>query len=163
MVIFKKYIIKYSTEINTSPEKIWDFFYNLESNYQKWHPTDHQFFRWIRGKSLEVGSKFDSKEIVAGHKTKLKGVCIESVKNKKIVFKPIWPISFICPKIEWDFEQQGKKTIFTAQTHLKFGRIFLALKKDAVKELMEISKKHMDEEGMNLKNILEIEKWEKPK
>ena len=28
-------------------------------------------------------------------------------------------------------------------------------KKDAVKEMMEISKKHMDEEGANLKNILE--------
>ena len=155
MGIFKKYIIKSSTEINTSPEKIWDFFLNLESNYQKWHPAEHQFFHWTKGKPLEVGSKFDSKETVAGHKTKLKGVCTESVKNKKIVFKPVWPISFICPKIEWNFKQQGEKTIFTAQTHFKFGRLFLMFKKDAVKEMMEITKKHMDEEGVNLKNILE--------
>ena len=55
MGIFKKYIIKSSIEINTSPEKLWDFFYNLETNYQKWHPLEHHFFRWIKGKPLEAG------------------------------------------------------------------------------------------------------------
>ena len=34
MELFKKYMIESSVEIRTTPDKIWDFFYNLENNYK---------------------------------------------------------------------------------------------------------------------------------
>ena len=81
MKLFKKYIIKSSVEIKTTPEVVWDFFYKIEANYKNWHPKDHNYFRWTKGKPLEVGSEIDSEEIMDGHKVKIKGTCIESVKN----------------------------------------------------------------------------------
>lgn len=61
----------------------------------------------------------------------------------------------MCTKLEWIFEPKGEKTAFIAKTYYKFGMIFLALKKDTANEIMKISKRHMDTEGVNLKNILE--------
>ena len=62
MGLFKQFIIKSSLEINTTPMDVWNFFYQLESNYKKWHPTDYNNFRWTKGNSLEIGSMFDSEE-----------------------------------------------------------------------------------------------------
>lgn len=64
----------------------------------------------------------------------------------------------MCPKIEWIIEPQGNTTIFTAQTYYKFGKLFLLLKKGHAEYMMDIAKKHMDEEGVNLKSILEKNK-----
>lgn len=155
MGLFKHYIIKSSTEIKTTPEKVWGFFYNIEENYKNWHPKDHNYFHWTKGNPLEVGSKIDSEEILNGHKVRIKGTCIESVKYRKIAFKPSWPISIMCSKLEWIIESQGNDTVFTAQTYYKFGKLFLMFKKDHANYMMDVSKIHMDEEGENLKNILE--------
>jgi hypothetical protein len=155
MELFKKYIIESSVEIKTTPDKIWDFFYNLENNYKEWYPEEHHFFHWTKGEPLEIDSKFDSLEIVDGHKTRLKGKCIEALKNKEIAFKPAFPASIMCTKLEWIFEPKGETTIFIAKTYYKFGKIFLTLKNGTANQIMEITKKHMDTEGQNLKKILE--------
>lgn len=155
MELFKKYIIESSVEIRTTPDKIWDFFYNLENNYKEWYPEEHHFFCWTKGESLEIGSKFDSLEIVDGHKTRLKGKCIKALKNKEIAFKPAFPASIMCTKLEWILEPKGETTIFIAKTYYKFGKIFLTFKNGTANQIMEITKKHMDTEGQNLKKILE--------
>lgn len=154
MGLFKQFIVKSSTEINSTPENIWNFLYKIEDNYKDWHPKEHKYFHWTKGNPLEVGSKFDSEEIVDGHKVKIKGICIESLKNRKIALKPSWPISFMCLKIEWIIETKENVTIFTAQTYYKFGKLFLMFKKDRAENMMDVAQKHMDEEGLNMKNIL---------
>jgi len=65
MGLFQEFVITSSTRIDSTPEKIWDFFYDIENNYTKWH-NDHTFWHWTRGKPLEVGSKIDSEETVGG-------------------------------------------------------------------------------------------------
>ena len=157
MGIFKKIVIESSTKIETTPEKIWNFFSKIEDNYKRWHPEDHQFWHWTKGKPLEVGSKIDSEETVGGHKGGIKATVIESVKNKKIALKPAWPLSFMCPKLEWIMETKNNNTYFVAQTHYKFGKLFLTFKKNTVDQILYLTKKHMDEEGENLKKILEKE------
>jgi hypothetical protein len=155
MDLFKKYTIESSVEIKTTPDKIWDFFCNLESNYKAWYPEEHQFFYWTKGEPLETNSKFDSLEIVDGHKTRLKGKCTEALKHKRIAFKPAFPASLMCTKLEWIFEPKGETTTFTAKTYYKFGRIYLTFKSGAANQIMEITKKHMETEGQNLKKIME--------
>ena len=93
--------------------------------------------------------------MVDGHIVRIKGNCVETDTNRKIVFKPSWPVSFMYPKIEWIIEQRGGVVIFTTQTYYKFGKLFLLLKKGRAEYMMDIAKKHMDEEGVNLKRILE--------
>jgi hypothetical protein len=154
MGLFVDYVITSSTIINATPEQIWDFFYHIENNYKKWH-NDHDFWRWTQGEPLEVGSKIDSQETVGGHKGGIKASVIESVKNKKIALRPVWPLSFMCPKLEWIIEKKGEGTHFIAHTHYHFGKIYLTLRKKSVNEILFLTQKHMDEEGQNLKNILE--------
>jgi hypothetical protein len=155
MGLFTTYIIETVTEIKTTPEKIWEFFLNIERNYKAWHPEDHNYFRWIKGNPLETGSKVDAKETIGGHKGRIKATVIESEENKKIVFKPAFPISFMCPRLEWLIESNGDNTLFIARSYYRFGKLFLTFKKKAADEILSISQQHMDEEGDNLKKILE--------
>ncbi|SHF58739.1 hypothetical protein SAMN05444274_106284 [Mariniphaga anaerophila] len=155
MKLIKNYVIESSTGINAAPDKIWKFFHNLESNYKTWAPEEHHYFRWTKGEPLTRGAKFDSLEIVDGHKTRIKGACIESVKNKKITFKPAWPTSIMCTKLEWIIKPREEKTLFVAKTHYKFGKLFLVLRKGTVKKIFETTQKHMNREGLNLKKIME--------
>lgn len=155
MEIYKEFVLKHSIEINAPPEKVWNFFYNIEKNYKIWHPKDHILFEWTKGNPLEVGSTIYSEQKMGGELAKLKGTCTEIIPNKKITFKFDFPTSFMCPKIEWLIESKGKNSIFTAVTHYKFGKLFLKLSKDKAEHILETSEKHMDEEGRNLKKILE--------
>ncbi|KYC45029.1 MAG: hypothetical protein APG12_01478 [Candidatus Methanofastidiosum methylothiophilum] len=155
MGIYKEYILKHSIEIKVPPEKIWDFFYNIEQNYRSWHTEDHIMFKWTKGNPLEVGSTFYSEQKMSGEVAKLKGVCTESIPNEKIALKFDFPTSFMCPKIEWIIEPKAKNSIFTAISYYKFGKLFLKFSGDKVDYILETSNKHMQEEGETIKNILE--------
>jgi hypothetical protein len=72
-----------------------------------------------------------------------------------MAFKPAWPVSFMCPRIESIVELKGTNTVFTANTYYKFGKMYLKTKKDKVDFVLKAAQKHMDEEGENLKKILE--------
>jgi hypothetical protein len=155
MPIFKEVIIRDSIGIATTPERIWDFFYHLDTNYRIWHPDDHILFKWVRGKPMGIGSEIYAEETMDGHFVKLKSTVIESVPNKKIVFKNHFPTSFITPRIEWRMEAKGPKTVFTAITYNRIGWLFRTFAKNRVDHIIKIAKKHMREEGENLKRILE--------
>lgn len=66
-----------------------------------------------------------------------------------------WPVSFICPRIEWIIEKKGENSVFIANTYYKFGKMYLKTKKEKVDFILKIAQNHMDEEGGNLKKILE--------
>ena len=48
MPLCKRLLLSHSVDINTTPEKIWDFFKNLDKNYTTWHPKDHILFKWTK-------------------------------------------------------------------------------------------------------------------
>ena len=116
MSLFKQLVLKDSIEIKTTPEKIWEFFYNIEKNYTKWHPEDHILFKWTKGRPWEEGSTFYAEQYVMGKITKYKGTIVEIVPNKKTVSKFSLPISLVSPKIEWLIEPKGSNSVFTAIT-----------------------------------------------
>jgi len=98
MALFKQLVLKDSIEIKTTPEKIWEFFINLEKNYKTWHPEDHVLFQWTKGKPMESGSNWYGEEVLGGDLKKLKGAIGEVVPNRKIVFKYSFPLSLVSPK-----------------------------------------------------------------
>ena len=155
MGLYVHYTVESETEIKTTPEKIWEFFYKMEDNYKIWHPECHHYWHWTKGRPFEKGSRIVSEETIGGHKSKIKATVLVSVKNKEIALKPVWPLSFMCPKLEWNFQTSGENTLFVARTHYKFGRLFLLFKKATVYQIIFLTKKHMDEEGENLKSLLE--------
>ncbi len=137
-------------EIKTTPEKIFDWFVHFEENFKAWHP-DHVECRWLKGEPFEEGSILYVEEYLHGklHKMKFLGTKIEP--NKKIEYKLLFPTSIICPKGSFIIEPKGESCIFTATLSFRFSKILSKLAKSRV----EATKKHMREEGENLKKLLE--------
>lgn len=155
MALFKQLALKDSIEIKTTPEKIWEFFTNLEQNYKAWHPEDHIIFQWTEGKPMETGSHYYAEEYAMGNVKKFKGAIGEVILHRKIVFKCSFPVWLVTPQFEWHIEPKGSHSIFTAITYMRFERLFRTFYKKGLETLIEVSKKHMKEEGENLKKILE--------
>ena len=155
MGIFDPLILKHSIEIATAPEKIWEFFANLDTNYTTWHPEDHVVFRWIEGKPLEVGARFYSEQYAMGEIHTFKGYISKTMPNRKIVMKFDFPISIVTPKIEWLLEPKDSNTIFTAITYYRLGKLCQKLFKKHTEKIIVAHDKHVGAEGENLKRILE--------
>ncbi len=157
MSLFSQLVLSNSIEIKTTPEKIWEFFTNLEKNYKTWHPQDHILFKWTKGKPMETGSSWYGEEVVRGKVFKLKGTIGEVIKNRKIVFKYSFPISSVAPRFEWLIEPKGPNSVFTAKSYLRAGDLFLKFKlsRKEMETKIEMHNKHVGEEGENLKKILE--------
>ena len=155
MNLFKQLELKDSIEIKTTPEKIWDFFVNLEKNYKSWHPEDHILFKWTKGKPMELGSQWYAEEVLGGKIFKIKGCICEVVPNRKSVSKYSFPLSLVAPKVETLIEPKGSSSVFTAISYLRAGNLFYKLSKKEMERRVGIHKKHVREEGENLKAILE--------
>ncbi|MFC1915080.1 hypothetical protein ACFLW4_00045 [Chloroflexota bacterium] len=139
-----------TVEINTTPEKIWEFWANMDKNYRAWHPEDHILFRWTKGKPMEDGSKIYVEETVGGKLLKLKVTCVDVIPNRKFALIFPFPASLFA-KYEYLIEPRGVNTAFTAYTYLKYP----GFAQKRIQSVVEIGKKHVKEEGENLKKILE--------
>jgi len=144
--------------MRTTPEKFFDFFLHIEGNHKGWHP-DHVTVRWIKGKPLEEGSIDYFEAYLHGklHKGKLLMTKIEP--NRKIEGQPhpfFWTI--FMPKISLEIEPNGESCVFTATTYLRFGPLSSKL----AKRNIEAVKRHMKEEGENLKRLSEEKGEESP-
>ncbi|MGC1122578.1 MAG: SRPBCC family protein [Candidatus Methanofastidiosia archaeon] len=146
--------IRDSIEIKTAPEKIWEFFYNLEQNYKVWHP-EHVVFKWTEGAPMESGSAWYAEEFSMGELKKLKGTIDEVIPNRKIVFKYFFPVSLVSPRFEWHIEPKGSNSVFTAINYVRAEGFYRRIAKKTMETAIEASRKHMKEEGENLKRILE--------
>ena len=155
MGLFTQLELKDSIEIETTPERIWDFFVNLDKNYKSWHPEDHILFKWTKGKPMELGSQWYAEEVLGGKIFKIKGFICEVIPNRKSVSKYSFPLSLVVPKVETLIEPKGSSSVFTAISYLRAGNLFYKLSKKHMEKHVDIHKKHVREEGENLKAILE--------
>ena len=122
---------------------------NLDKHFKDWHP-DH--VNWIN----ETGSLNENdvayyEEYIHGKLHKVKSKIIKIEENKKIEFKNLFPMSILSPKGSFIIDDRGKSCIFTATLSIRFGRMFSIFAKPRV----DAFKKHIREEGKNLKRILE--------
>ena len=146
--------LKDTMEIKTTPDRIFDWLKNQDKHYLEWHP-DHVKCRWVKGKPVEEGSIFYVEEYLHGKLHKLKFLITKIEPNRKIEFKLLFPMSIICPTGSFIIESREKRCIFTATLSFRFGWLFSKLAKNRV----EAIKKHIKEEGENLKRLLEKGKY----
>ena len=154
MGLFSQWKLSDVIEIKASPEKIWEFFVNLEENYTDWHPADHVKFRWF-GEPMKTGTKWYAEEMVHGHLFKLRGKVGKVVPFKKVVLKYTFPIAIVSPKFEWIIKSKGTVTEFHALSYLNAGDFFRMLSKKEMDWKLEATIKHTKEEGEYLKRVLE--------
>ena len=150
MALFERIVSKDTVEINTTPEKIWGFWVNMDKNYKAWYPEDHILFRWTKGRPMEEGSIIYAEETVGGKLIKGKATCVNVVPNRKFGLKPPSPKSLFL-KYEYLIEPRGANTSFTAYTYLKYPGFV----RKRIQAAIEVGNKHIREEGGNLKRILE--------
>jgi len=157
MKLLEDIILKDVIEIRTSPEKIYNFFLNLnEENYRKWVPEDHVTLRWIKGSPSEKGSIVYGEEYFHGKLHKVKFRIKNLIPNKKIEFSPsFWLLRIYFPKNTFTIEQKGDTCIFTATIHLRIGKVAKFFAKNHIKGGLESVRLHMKKEGEDLKKILE--------
>ena len=58
MAMFEERVLTDAIEINTTPEKVFQFLTGIvdSEGYTAWHKEDHVTFRFIKGKPWSVGS-----------------------------------------------------------------------------------------------------------
>jgi len=151
MIFFQERILRHSIAITASVEEVWDFFEHLDRNYKSWHPESHIACRWIKGRPHEVGSVAYFEEVLHGKLCKIKIRCTHVEKHKCVECKPFFPLSIFHPKAVYLFESTGSQCIFSAVNHMRIPRLF----NRAILSLVEATERHMEEEGENLKKLIE--------
>lgn len=145
-------ILRDTTEISSTPEKIFQFFAAMDLHYLQWHP-DHRHFRWVSGRGLAVGNVFYFEEVIAGKRLKKQVVFTRIEPHVSIEFAPTsWLMRLFLPRMLFRIEAAGLETCtLVAEIHLRVGPLAARINKrelDAVRA-------HMRIEGRNLKRILE--------
>lgn len=147
-----------SIEINAPPESVFKFLLNLkdDESYRNWHPKDHISLYWLKGKPWEIGSVVCAKEYIHGVKHTFKFVTTKMIPNKLIEYKPtFWLYRIFIPKNSFAIEPTSSGCIFTAEGTYRIGRIGRLLAKNRIENGIASMKRHLREEGENLKKVVE--------
>jgi len=158
MALLEDVILTDSIEIKTRPEKIFNFFAKLvdDESYRAWHPDDHVALRWIEGQPWEEGSVVYAEEYIHGKLHKLKFVVTKVIPNREIEYAPVsWLLRRYSPKNTFSLQQKEGTCVFTATGTYRIGWLVKTFAKKRLERGLSSVKKHMKEEGENLKRILE--------
>jgi Polyketide cyclase / dehydrase and lipid transport len=158
MKILEEIVIKDSIEINASPESVFEFLVNMtdDESYRNWHPEDHISLRWLKGKPWEVGSVVCAKEYIHGVIHTFKFVTTKMIPNRLIEYMPTFCLYRIfIPKNSFIIEPTSIGCIFTAEGSYRIGRIGKLFAKNKIEKGIASMKKHLQEEGENLKRSVE--------
>ena len=158
MAFFEELTLKDSIEIDTTADKIFRFLTSIvdDESYRAWHKDDHVRFRWLKGNPWVEGSVLYAEEYIHGRLHKFKFEIRKIVPNKRIEYTPTsYFIRKFFPKNEFIIEQKGESCIFTASGTYRVGKLGKIFFKKAIANGFSNVKKHMKEEGENLKLLLE--------
>ncbi len=124
----------------------------MDKNYLQWHP-EHLVFEWRQGNGLVLGNVFYFEEKIGGQLLKKETRFTKIIPNQYIEFKMVnWFFRWFIPKMTFIFEEKENGCLFTAQVFLRgIGPIG----KWAHRKEFAAVQKHMKEEGINLKNLIE--------
>jgi hypothetical protein len=160
MAFFEEVILTDKIDIQTTPQDIFNFLTGIvdDDSYRAWHSKDHVRFEWIKGEPWAEGSVIYAEEYIHGKLHKLKFRIIKIVPNERIEYTPVSRfIRFFSPKNEFIIKRKGDTCLFIASGTYRIGLIGKAFFSKAIEKGLSSVKKHMQEEGENLKQILEKE------
>ena len=158
MAFFEDVILTDSVKIKTTSGDIFNFLTSIvdDDSYRAWHKEDHVSFRWLKGQPWAEGSVVCAEEYIHGKLHKLKFKITRIIRNKRIEYTPVSRfLRRFFPKIEFMIEQKGESCLFIASGTYRLGWIGKTFFKKAIENGLSSVKKHMREEGENLKRILE--------
>jgi hypothetical protein len=141
-------------EIETSPQKVYDFFIHFKENFMDWHP-DHVRCWYLEDGPLKEGSTFFVQEYLHTKVMTLEFYVTKLVPYSQIEYK-------ISPMVKGAFtiEEHGSNVLFTAVIDFGteipiLGNLLDKILSTFIGRRLKALKQHMVEEGRNLKMILE--------
>lgn len=149
-------VIKEETIINVSAEEIFGFLTQIDSLYKIWHPKDHVFCKVIFGRLSRKRCVFHFLEKMDGLPLYLIVKVSELRQNEYMEYRSIFPLSLLKIgrgyfRIEKISSTQSKLIAYVEYGYkVKFFDKVIALIVKA-----DVIKKHMHEEGANMKIFLE--------
>jgi hypothetical protein len=158
MALLEDLILTDSIEIKTTAEKIFNFLTSIvdDESYRAWHEEDHVRLRWLKGPPWAEGSVIYAEEYLHGKRHKLKFKITKMVPNRRIEYTPVSRfVRRFFPKNEYIIKETGESCLFIASGTYRVGWIGKAFFKKAIENSLSSVRKHMKEEGENLKRILE--------
>ncbi len=158
MKMLEDVTLEHSIEIRTTPEKIFEFFSNLvdDKSYRSWHSDDHVALRWLEGSPWQEGSVVYAEERIDGELHKLTFIVTRVVPNREIEYVPASRFHRrYAPKYTFSVEPKDATCVFAAAVHARIPLLLRLLSKKRVERGVSSVRKHMKEEGENLKRMLE--------
>ena len=158
MSFFEDAVLLDSIEIKARPEDVFNFLTSIvdDNSYKVWHKYDHVGFQWLKGNPWEKDSILYAEEYIHGKLHKLKFKITEVVTNQRIEYTPTSRfVRKFFPKNEFIIEPRGDSCQFIAKGTYRIGKIGKIFFKRSIEKALSSVKKHMREEGENLKSILE--------
>ena len=158
MKLLEDILITDSIEIQTTPMEVFRFFLQIvdDASYQAWHPEDHVAFRWIKGEPWQKGSVAYSEEYLHGKLHKFRFLINKVVANREVELVPLPRfLRIFFPVNTFSIEPREGYCVFTASGVMRVGRLVRLLAGRKLDEGVSSVRKHMKEEGENLKRILE--------
>jgi hypothetical protein len=161
MRLLENIVLTESIPIEATPERVFQFFLSIvdDATYHAWHPQDHVALRWIKGGPWQEGSVLYAEEYLHGKLHKLKFLITNVEPNRRIEFAPRSRIlRFYCPGNTFSIEPKGDACVFTATGSVRIGWLLKTLAGKKLAYALASVRKHMKEEGENLKRILESDR-----
>jgi hypothetical protein len=149
-----------TVEIETPPQKIFEWFAHLDENFRTWHPKDHVECRYLKGSPLEQDSVLYFEVYLLGKLQKAKFHITNVVPNSKIEYRLGFPLSLLGGGGAFIMEPRGADSVFIQDVYLGrktplLGTMLDVFIKIFLGRLNEDYKRHIAEEGQNLKRIME--------
>lgn len=139
-----------SIGIDAPPEPIWEWLSALSEHYTEWHP-DHVSAEWEHGEPNQVGSILKAVENLGGTREVLRFEMTSVKPPHRFEYRIRGPISLLLPGGAFVVESDDRGSRFTATISYRLGPLTERLFKHRTATL----RKHMQEEGENLKRIIE--------
>ena len=158
MKMMEDVVLEHSIEIRATPEEVFQFLSNLvdDRSYRAWHSDDHVALRWLEGSPWQEGSVVYAEEYIDGDLHKLTFVVTRVVPNREIEYVPVSRFRRrYAPKCTFSVEPRDAGCVFTAAVHARIPLLLRLLSTKRVERGLSSVRKHMKEEGENLKRILE--------
>lgn len=139
--------------IEASPEDVFRFFEHIDQHYEEWHP-DHITFRWVTGGGLEPGNEAYFEERIGGDLKRQTVRYTEVESGRYIEFTPTSRlIRLLLPHMSFTIEPEADGCRVTQRINVRAGPIGARLNRREFNAIQS----HMQEEGENLKRIVETE------
>jgi hypothetical protein len=150
-------ILEDRIKINASAKTVFDWIVahmKTEEAYKKWHP-EHKALKWTKGNPFEVGSIVYSEEYLGDFLQKIKFKFVKIIPNELIQYRVLFPLSLIAPSNKFIFEKTGENSCILITTgKINMSEKFFLKSHKAHADKLKYTKRHMKEEGENIKEAL---------